>query len=135
MTHFVQTLGIVLLTVKIYMCTFLPLFIPLKNISINSSMFLMISMASKSPWKDIFINTSYILRQSIMAKISGRSVGMLWLGKITKLLFIFLFFYFSFILDLLHRRECRKVSYHKYHSHMTGSHSVTSHDITWWVTW
>ena len=65
-----------------------------------------------------------------MAKISGRSVGMLSLGKITKSLFIFLFFYFSFILDLLYRRECRKVSYHKYHSHMTGSHNVTSHDIT-----
>jgi len=45
-----------------------------------------------------------------------------------KLLFIFLFFSFSFILDLLHRRECRKVSHHKCHSHMTRSHNVTSHD-------
>jgi len=35
------------------------------------------------------------------------------------------FFSFLFILDLLHRRKCRKVSRH---SHMTGSHSVTSHD-------
>jgi len=28
------------------------------------------------------------------------------------------FFFFSFILDLLDRRECGKVSHHKRHSHM-----------------
>ena len=33
-----------------------------------------------------------------------------WLSHFTKSLFIFLFF--SFILDLLYRRECRKVSYY-----------------------
>jgi len=43
-----------------------------------------------------------------------------------KLLFIFLFF--SFFLDLLYRRKCRKVSYHKCHGHMIGSHRVMSHD-------
>jgi len=31
-------------------------------------------------------------------------------------------------LYLLHREECGKVS--QCHSHMTGSHSITSHDIT-----
>ena len=52
-----------------------------------------------------------------------------WLGKITKSLFIFLLFFF--LLDLLHRRECGKVSYykcHKCHGHMIGSHKVVSHD-------
>jgi len=39
-----------------------------------------------------------------------------WLGKIAKSLFIFLFFSFYFILDLLYRRECRKVSCHKGHT-------------------
>ena len=56
------------------------------------------------------------------------------LAKQLKSLFIFLlyFFSFSFILDLLYRRECRKVSYHKchkYHNHMTGSHNLTSYDV------
>jgi len=37
----------------------------------------------------------------------------LWLGKMTKLLFIFFFFFF--LLDLLHRKECRKVLCHKCH--------------------
>jgi len=52
------------------------------------------------------------------------------LAKMAKSLSIFLFFsfLFLFILDLLHRRKCRKVSHS--HSHMTGSHSVTSHDVT-----
>jgi len=45
------------------------------------------------------------------------------------LYFFFFFFFFFFILDLLYRRECGKVSHHKYHSHMTGSHSNTSYDI------
>jgi len=45
-----------------------------------------------------------------------------------KSLFIFLFFSFYFILDLLHRRKCRKVLCHKCHSHMTRSHNFTSHD-------
>jgi len=53
-----------------------------------------------------------------------------------KSLFIFLFFFFSFsfILDLLHRRECRKVSHHKCHivtviwQEVTVSHHIMSHD-------
>jgi len=46
----------------------------------------------------------------------------------------FLFFSFSFILDLLHRRECRKVSHHKCHivtitwQEVTASHHMVSHD-------
>ena len=51
--------------------------------------------------------------------------------------YLFIYFSFSFILDSLYKRECGKVSCHKYHkchSHMTGSHSITSHDITQWVT-
>ena len=49
-----------------------------------------------------------------------------------KSLFIFLFF--SFILDLLHRRKCRKVSCHKCYmvtitwQEVTASHHMMSHD-------
>jgi len=39
----------------------------------------------------------------------------------------FFSFSFSFILDLLHRRECRKVSCHKCHI-VTASHHMMSHD-------
>jgi len=51
------------------------------------------------------------------------------LAKIAKSLFIFLFFsfLFLFILDLLHRRKCRKVSCHKCHT-VTASHHMMSHD-------
>ena len=51
------------------------------------------------------------------------------LAKRLKLLFIFLlyFFSFSFILDLLYRRECRKVSCHKCHI-VTAAYHMTSHD-------
>ena len=38
------------------------------------------------------------------------------LAKTAKSLSIFLFFSFLFILDLLHRRKCRKVSHHKCHT-------------------
>jgi len=34
----------------------------------------MVSMALESPWKDLLINASYILRWSILAKISGKPV-------------------------------------------------------------
>jgi len=63
------------------------------------------------------------------------------LAKMAKLLFIFLFF--SFTLDLLHRRECRKVFCHKCHivtviwQEVTVSHYITlydrSHDRHWKV--
>ena len=53
-----------------------------------------------------------------------------WQNSLVIIYISFLFFSFAFILDLLHRRECRKVSHHKCHSHMTGSHSITSHDVT-----
>ena len=43
-------------------------------------------------------------------------------------LYFFSFLFFSFILDLLYREEYGKVLYYKCHSHMTGSHNVTSHD-------
>ena len=42
-----------------------------------------------------------------------------------KSLFIFLFF--SFILDLLHRRKCGKVLHYKCHT-VTVSHHMMSHD-------
>jgi len=57
---------------------------------------------------------------------------MSWLGKMAKSLSIFLFF--SFILDLLHRRKCGKVSRHKCHTNtvtwqeVTASHHMMSHD-------
>ena len=44
-------------------------------ISINSFMIIMVSMAPKSPWKDLSIDTSHITKQSIMAEILGRSTG------------------------------------------------------------
>jgi len=45
------------------------------HISINSSSILTVSMATESPWKDLLIDTSHVLRRSIMAKILGRSTG------------------------------------------------------------
>jgi len=35
----------------------------------------MILMAPQSPWEDLSIDTSHILKQSIVAKILGRSTG------------------------------------------------------------
>ena len=32
-------------------------------------------MAPESPWKDLSIDTSHVLKQLIMAEISGRSTG------------------------------------------------------------
>ena len=43
------------------------------HISINSSTILIVSTATKSPWKDLSINASYVSRQSILAEILGRS--------------------------------------------------------------
>jgi len=45
------------------------------HISINSLSILTVSTATESPWKDLSIDTSHISRQSIMAKILGRSTG------------------------------------------------------------
>jgi len=45
------------------------------HISINSSSILIVSMAMESPRKDLSIDTSHVLRQSIMAEILGRSTG------------------------------------------------------------
>ena len=35
----------------------------------------MVLMTMKSPWKDLLINASHVLRQSILVEISGRSTG------------------------------------------------------------
>ena len=43
------------------------------HISINSLMIYIVSMAPESPWKDLSIDTSHVSKQSIMAKILGRS--------------------------------------------------------------
>jgi len=45
------------------------------HISINSLTILMVSMAMESPKKDLLIDASHILRQSILAKILSRSTG------------------------------------------------------------
>jgi len=45
------------------------------QISINSLTILMVSIAPESPWKDLSINTSHVSKQSIMAKILGRSIS------------------------------------------------------------
>jgi len=44
-------------------------------ISINSSIIFTVLIATRSPWKDFSINTSYILGQLILAEISGKSIG------------------------------------------------------------
>jgi len=46
-----------------------------------------------------------------------------WLGKIAELLFIF-----TFLLDLLHRKKCRKVLCHK--CHIVTVTVITSHDMS-----
>jgi len=44
-------------------------------ISTNSLTILTVSMSTKSPWKDLLINTSYISKRSIITEILGRSTG------------------------------------------------------------
>ena len=45
------------------------------HISINSSMILMVSKAMESPQKDLSIDASHILKQSILAEILSRLTG------------------------------------------------------------
>ena len=45
------------------------------HISINSLIILTVLKVPKSTQKDLFIDASYILRQSVMAKILSRSIG------------------------------------------------------------
>ena len=45
------------------------------HISISSSTILTVSMAPESPWKDLSIDTSHISKQSVKAKILGRSTS------------------------------------------------------------
>jgi len=45
------------------------------HISINSLMILMVSKAMESPQKDLLIDASHVLRQSILAEILNRSTG------------------------------------------------------------
>ena len=45
------------------------------HISIKSSKFPTVLMAPESPWKNLLINTSHVLKWSIVAKILGRSIG------------------------------------------------------------
>ena len=68
-----------------------------------------------------------------MLQVVGNSLGQGnlrggWCHDLAKQLsyYLYLFSFLFFSLDLLHRRECRKVSHH-----MTGSHSVMSHDVTY----
>ena len=43
--------------------------------SISSLTIPMVLMEPKSPWKDLSIDTSHVLKWSVMAKILGRSTG------------------------------------------------------------
>ena len=45
------------------------------HISINSLVILTVLMATESPQKDLLIDASHILRQSILVKILGRSTS------------------------------------------------------------
>ena len=38
-------------------------------------MILTVSMAMESPWKDLLIDTSHALKQSVLAEILGRSTS------------------------------------------------------------
>ena len=42
------------------------------HISTNSLTILTVLMATESPWKDLSIDTSYALKQSVLAEILGR---------------------------------------------------------------
>ena len=55
---------------------------------------------------------------------------MSWLGKTAKLSFILLFF--SFLLDLLYKGECEKVSYDQGHKSQVIPKKVTSHKVVTW---
>ena len=46
-----------------------------RSISTNSLTILMVLTAMESPWKDLLIDASYVLRQSILTKISDRLTG------------------------------------------------------------
>ena len=45
------------------------------HISINYSTILTVLMAMENPWKDLLIDTSHVSKQSVLAKILGRSTG------------------------------------------------------------
>jgi len=45
------------------------------HISINSSTISMVLMVPKSPYENLLIDISHVLRQSILAEISGKLVG------------------------------------------------------------
>jgi len=65
---------------------------------------------------------------SMQIKVTiSRCNYMLWLGKIAKSLFIFLFFFFWYYYT---RKKCGKVPHDKCHTshHISGSHRVMSHD-------
>jgi len=44
-------------------------------ISTNSSTIPTVSTATESPWEDLSIGTSHASKQSVLAKILGRSIG------------------------------------------------------------
>jgi len=86
-------------------------------------------MAMKSPQKDLLIDASHVSKQSVLAKISSRSINNHHICyDLAKRLSHYLYLlYFTFLLDLLHREECGKVSHHRCHSYMVISHNK-SHD-------
>ena len=45
------------------------------HISTNSLTILTVLMVTESPWKDLSIDTSYALKQSVLAEILGRLTG------------------------------------------------------------
>jgi len=45
------------------------------HISTDSLTILTVSMATESTWKDLLIDTSHASKQSVLAKILGRSTG------------------------------------------------------------
>jgi len=45
------------------------------HISTDSLTILTVSMATESTWKDLSIDTSHASKQSVLAKILGRSTG------------------------------------------------------------
>ena len=91
---------------------------------------------------DMSIDNTYLAKGNIRCTASLKECRiatdtlLLWLGKMAKSLFIFLFFFFY--LGLITQKGVwesviSQVSHS--HSHMTGSHNIMSHNVTWWVTW
>jgi len=68
-------LGMDLLSISVPLMVLILSQTSFSHISINSLTILMVLKAMESPQKDLLINASHVLKQSILAKISSRSTS------------------------------------------------------------